>query len=571
MLPPNHRSPLLPTSATATASRRLSPRQPATAAESPAAPREQLGKRIVSANLAREIIAPELGATSYTIGPSEIANIPGGDSAPFQKTLLRMPGVVEDSFGQQHIRGEHANLTYRVNGVLLPQPIEVFGQELDTRLVSSVTLIDGTLPAQFGFHTAGIVDVTTKSGATLNHNELTIYGGMYDTIQPSLQLGGTAGKLDYFVTTSYNHNGLGIENTTGSHRAFHDYTDQERIFAYLSYHIDDTSRLSVFTNAYYGDFEIPDTKGVAPAFMLAGHPTSNSLNVNENQNEQEYYTVVSYQKSVDKLAYQLSAFARYGQITFHPDAVNDLIFQGVSGAVYNNFITYGMQLDGSYVLNEQHTIRSGVIANYTQEKNDTNTGVFPVDANGMQTTNVPTIINNNSGNVATESGVYVQDEWKVLPQVTLNYGVRYDRFDSSFERADQLSPRVNVVWKIDDATTAHAGYARYFVPPPIQNLRGGSVFIFNNTTNAPGSIGIDPARVERSNYYDVGLSHQFSKSFQMSVDGFYKQARQLVDLGQFGNAIILSPFNYKEGTVYGAELSGNIRKEDFPPSPTFPG
>ena len=57
---------------------------------------------------------------------------------------------------------------------------------------------------------AGIVDVTTKSGDTLNHNELSLYGGSYDTFQPSAQVGGTDGRLDYFVTTSYNHNGLGI-------------------------------------------------------------------------------------------------------------------------------------------------------------------------------------------------------------------------------------------------------------------------------------------------------------------------------------------------------------------------
>ena len=188
--------------------------RPVTPEGGTAAPGE-LGTRVVTSDLdrTREQIAPSLGAETYTISPAQIQNIPGGENAPFQQVLLRAPGVVEDSFGQEHVRGEHGNLTYRINGVLLPQPINVFGQEIDTRIISSVTLIDGTLPAQFGLHTAGIVDVTTKTGATLNHNELSLYGGSYDTIQPSLQLGGTTGNLDYFVAASYNHNGLGIENT----------------------------------------------------------------------------------------------------------------------------------------------------------------------------------------------------------------------------------------------------------------------------------------------------------------------------------------------------------------------
>ena len=430
---------------------------------------------------------------------SQIENIPGGDAASFQQVLLRAPGVVEDSFGQEHIRGEHANLTYRVNGVLLPQPVNVFGQEIDTRLVATSTLIDGTLPAEFGFHTAGIVDVVTKSGATLNHNEISLYGGMYDTVQPSLQLGGTTGKLDYFITASSNHNGLGIENTTGSHVAIHDYTDQERFFGYFNYTIDDTSRFSVFVNSYYGEFQIPDEHGLPQAFTLAGHPTADSASTNENQNEQEYYTVVAYQKTVDKLSYQVSGFVRYGQITFNPDFNNDLIFQGVSGAVYNNFLTYGTQLDSSYILNDQHTLRAGLIADYTTEKLDTASGVFAADpATGAQSSTFPMVISDNSGNEATEAGVYVQDEWKLTPKLTLNYGLRYDRFDANFDHEGQLSPRANLVYKVDDLTTAHAGYSRYFVPPPVQDLRPGSIAKFNNTSNAPASPSDSASRVERS-------------------------------------------------------------------------
>ena len=106
----------------------------------------RLGKVVVTSDLdvARTQIAPSLGATSYTQTPAQIQNIPGGENAPFQQVLLRAPGVVEDSFGQEHIRGEHANLTYRINGVLLPQPLNGFGQELDTRLIQSFTLIGGT-------------------------------------------------------------------------------------------------------------------------------------------------------------------------------------------------------------------------------------------------------------------------------------------------------------------------------------------------------------------------------------------------------------------------------------------
>jgi hypothetical protein len=152
-----------------------------------------VGRVVVTSDLDRDRdqIAPPLGASTYTIGPNQIEATPEGDNATFQQTLLRAPGVVEDNDGQIHVRGEHANLTYRLNGILLPDAINAFGQAVDTRLVQSATLIDGTLPAQFGFRTAGIVDIITKSGDNLNSNEISIYGGRNETFQPSIQLGGT--------------------------------------------------------------------------------------------------------------------------------------------------------------------------------------------------------------------------------------------------------------------------------------------------------------------------------------------------------------------------------------------
>src|ERR1700744_4313289 len=131
------------------------------------APVTQLSEVDVVAHLdeARNQILPSLGATSYEITHLQIENQSQGADAPFNQSLLRAPGVVEDSFGQLHVRGEHANLQYRINGVLLPEGITGFGQELDTRFLDSVALITGALPAQYGFHTAGIIDVRTKNGA----------------------------------------------------------------------------------------------------------------------------------------------------------------------------------------------------------------------------------------------------------------------------------------------------------------------------------------------------------------------------------------------------------------------
>src|SRR5438045_8723914 len=122
-------------------------------------------------DISREQIVPSLGATRYTVGPDRLNQQAQGEDAPFNQTILRFPGVAQDSFGQLHVRGEHANLQYRIDDVLLPEGITGFGQELSTRFADNISLMTGALPAQFGFRTTGIIDVRTQNASlfTVGH------------------------------------------------------------------------------------------------------------------------------------------------------------------------------------------------------------------------------------------------------------------------------------------------------------------------------------------------------------------------------------------------------------------
>ncbi len=97
----------------------------------------------------------------------------------------------------------------------------------------------------------------------------------------------------------------------------------------------------------------------------------------------------------------------------------------------------------------------------------------------------------------------------------------------------------------------------------MQNATLATVQKFNGTTNSPDNFLADPPRVERSNYYDIGISRQITDGWLVNLDGFFKQSRNLVDLGQFGQALIETPFNYKAGKVYGSELSTTYRQGGF--------
>ena len=148
-------------------------------------------------DIARNQIQPSLGASVYQFTRPAIENQPQGDNAPMNQVLLQAPGVAQDSFGQLHVRGDHANLQFRLNGVQLPEGINMFGQALETRLAHSIALITGALPAQYGFHTAGIIDIQTKTGTIDPGGSLSLYGGSHGWAQPSFEWGGRVGQLDY--------------------------------------------------------------------------------------------------------------------------------------------------------------------------------------------------------------------------------------------------------------------------------------------------------------------------------------------------------------------------------------
>src|SRR5437763_11143028 len=165
---------------------------PSTAPTPGAATVEEVVVQSQELDISREQIVPSLGATRYTVGPDRLDSQAQGENAPFNQTILRFPGVAQDSFGQLHVRGEHANLQYRIDDVLLPESIPGFGQELETRFADNISLITGSLPAQFGFRTTGVLDISTNNGHVFTGNEASVYVGSFDTIMPSIEYGGVA-------------------------------------------------------------------------------------------------------------------------------------------------------------------------------------------------------------------------------------------------------------------------------------------------------------------------------------------------------------------------------------------
>lgn len=514
---------------------------------------------------ARNGLSPQTGGSVYHFNASDVDHLPQGSSTAFNQVLLQAPGVANDSFGQLHIRGDHGNTQYRINGVILPESISGFGQSLDTRFAQGINLLTGALPAQYGYRTAGVVEINTKTNFKAG-GHLDLYGGSNRTFNPSVAYGNTKGNFSYFVDGSYRTNNIGIEKPTTGTNPLHDSTEQYKGFAYLSWLLDPTTKLSFMFGSYDGGFQIPARPGLQPdpnnlaQLGLAGY---DSATLNSWQREVNRFAISALQGSLsDSFDYQVALFTRYSSVHYLPDVAGNLAFNGVAPNVFRSSASTGLQADGSYRLNDAHTLRMGTFLSSEDVQSDNSSTVFPTTG-GVASGPAYTIVDNNPKNGNTLFGVYLQDEWKATGKLTVNYGARFDQVNA-FVNEHQLSPRLGVVYKASEQTTWHAGYARYFTPPPTELVSSKTLALFQNTTNAAAGPNLNsPVKSERSNYLDAGVIHQLTPAVTLGVDTYYKQSKNVIDEGQFGPALIMTPYNYAEGKIYGIELTSNYKSDNF--------
>jgi outer membrane receptor protein involved in Fe transport len=577
---------------------------PPTSAPKLVSPAEQLTAKGNVFDQARGNLYTTMGTTSATISHDTIQDLPQGTNQSVEQVLLQAPGVSQDSAasGSLHIRNDHANLQFRINGVPLPDGVTGFGSIFDTSFIGSISLVTGALPAEFGLRTTGLVDITTRTDLFNNSGSVGVYGGSHGTVTPTLEYGGTFGGncpatpaaasgsaktnpassdcfagVQYYFTGRYLQNTVGIENPTPAYNAIHDLTQQGRGFAFMSAFIDPTTRISLISGTAINNFQIPNVPGQpigqsgTPVTSAFGATSFNSALLNENQTETTQFNVLSLQKSYDGFDGQLSYFTRYNKLQFTPDPVGDLLINGIASNISRTSLTNGIQGDGSYQLNPAHTLRAGFSVSSEQAFVGNTSLVEPCMVCDGSDNGNPVGITDNVSKTAMLMGVYVQDEWKVTNQFTINAGLRFDQMEQ-FISANQFSPRLSFTYKPFENTTFHAGYARYFTPPELVEAAPANIALFNNTTGAVAGQS-DPVLPERSHYFDAGFDQKLKfgcasdgktcSNLDLGVDAYYKIATDLIDNGLFGQALVLSAFNYAKGYNEGIEFHAKYNSGNF--------
>jgi hypothetical protein len=527
--------------------------------------------------IALEIVSPlppiqyKASSETYQLSRKDVETLPRGNNNTIADVLLTVPSVAYGALGQTHIRQDHNNQQFRIDGVPIPQGVSgTFTDVISPRMWERADIILGGMEAQYGNKTALLVDITSKSGTRPGFGSAQMFGGSNQTVNPSFEYGGTIGeKVRFYVLNSYTTTNRGIEPPTLGHSVFHDQHERNQTYLRGDYQHDNRNSFSwVFLN-HVAKYQIPTSPGLEVngdtlPLLQSQDPTFSpvaSQAVDQNQKENSQYTHLVWRHDVNaENFFQLSGYLRNSYANFTTDPFNSLAYDTQTANQKRKAYALGTRLDHTWVANQQHLVKAGFQFESTHAENQFQLFDFAVDdVTGLPTGSVLSQTGANT-NVQTREEFWIQDQWSLTDSLTLNLGVRGDVIQG-FYNEGQVSPRVGLTYKLNRSNVFHAYYGRLFTPPNVEQIAFTKVNLEGTTAQPEDPTGFNP-RAERSHYFEVGSYHTLSKWATLELAAYYKRSHFQSDAGQFGSTPMLNFFAFQWGYQMGIDGALKVQITD---------
>ncbi len=320
----------------------------------------------------RSFLAPiqyKASSETYSISRKDIEDLPRGNNVELHDVLLTIPSAAYGALKQVHIRQEHANLQFRIDGVPIPDTVSsTFSDVLTPRVWERVDIILGGMEAQYGNRTAAVLDITTKSGTKPGFGSTQLFTGSNQTVTPSFEYGGAIGdKFRFYVLNSYTSTNRGIEPPTLGHSIFHGQSERNQTFLRGDYQHGNMDNFTwLFLNSV-AKYQIPTAPGgqadsIVGPLLRASHPGFTpvvSEAVDQNQEETNQYGHMVWRHDVNRdNFFSLAGYIRYTRATFHTDPLNVLAYTADPAESFSastqdrSAYSTGIRLDHTYLLNQ---------------------------------------------------------------------------------------------------------------------------------------------------------------------------------------------------------------------------
>ncbi|PYO99081.1 MAG: hypothetical protein DMD60_02555 [Gemmatimonadetes bacterium] len=430
-------------------------------------------------------------------------------------------GAARAPTGEVHIRGQHAEYTYYVDGVPVPSGISGSLNELfDPQVVNQIDFQTGGWDAEYGNKNAAVVNVTTRIPSGGFHLDASSYGGSFGTNGQGLNASTNAGKWGFFFSgarqaTDMRREPLVFDSVRNKVENFHNDGTDLFGFAKVQYVPSDRDVLNLDLDRSRTRFAVP-------------FDSANGI-IDDHQQDVNGFVNLGWRH-------------RFAESTSGNGASSELLNHYIISED-RNFRTVGVKLD--YTLQPHHGLefKTGVLASYTSGHEDfssvTNSG-GPGPAS-------------NSGLKGSDVGLYAQTALAPSDHWDLRMGVRFDNHDAPFAGSrNQVSPRAKLSFFPDPANTFWVYYGRLFLPTNVEDLRA-------ITSTAQGGVAAEPTIPERDNFYEVGYVHRFPVGVVTKLSAYHKRSSPGIDDATIPGTAILTSVNIGQVRITGVEAVVEVR------------
>ncbi|HVN47938.1 MAG TPA: TonB-dependent receptor, partial [Bacteroidota bacterium] len=462
-------------------------------------------------------------------------------------------GAARAPTGEVHIRGQHGEFTYYVDG--LPVPLGVFGglnDVVDQKVIDRATFITGGFSAEYGGQNAAIIDLKNRVPTGAFHLDASTYIGSYLTSDPSeeservgpfravnsngqaLSLSDHVGNLGFFLSGSRQETDRRIDQPVEN--LFHDHGQDYFLYGKADYLLSDVDYVTANINFGRTSTQIPFDSVEQIA--------------NDMQTTTNAFQTLSYFRTINADADHESNFfagvyAREGGLNYSPGSNDPALSQFVGDtnsyliAEDRSFTTLGIRSTYDKRISHEFMYKAGFnfssttgVENFTSHDSTSNAG--------------PSLVTDFSG---SDFGVFLQADWHPMEWTSFELGARYDQHIApDMPLQSQISPRLRWNFLIDEDNTVYLYYGRMFMPTNIEGLKSIAV-------NFNGSdVALVPTLPERDDFYEAVYTHLFPFGLRSKADVFYKYATPGVDDQTIGSSAIKTPVNIAQVRTTGIEL-----------------